>query len=171
MDFDPVLKWRLGLRRRCGLPLDSCEFLEHGGSYFLVEWRAHPQDLEVVQVLKPLVVEHRFRPVAVRMMKIVETYYNELALPSPHVHAANVKAAMTLATACLRPCCQWFDGCTAPAQTLNEIFEIVRDAVGGLATSLEPVSAVRLEAVVHSTLIAMNQRRLQGGCIPQRIFA
>ena len=171
MDFYPALKWRLAVRRRRGLPLNGCEFMRHCGRYMLVHWRARPGDLGAVEVLDQLIVAPRFDAVAERMMRIVERYYDDLDAPVLGLHEGNVKEALSLASGCLRAVSNLFQSCSAPAPVLTEIFEIVRDAVGDLATAAELITATEAETRVRATLLRIDERRRREKCVPQRIFA
>ena len=173
MDFYPALQWRHAIRRRHRMPLESCEFMPHADRIFLVDWRSHPLSSETVDVRRAAAVEPRFEPVAGRMLPIIDRYYDELATrtPSARFHHENVKEALLLAAACLRAVAEWFDDCRAPAEVIEEMFTMVRDSVGQIATSSNVYGAVRAEELAHSTILRMDRRRRAAGCAPQRIFA
>lgn len=171
MDFDLDLKWRLGVRIRAGLPLHAVEFLRHGGRYLLVRWRACESAPGTVEVLSQHVVSERFDPVGGRMMQMIEQYYFELEAPTAGFHRGNVKEAMQVASSALDAISELIARCSAPARALSDIFEILRDAVGELARSPEPITEVQAEEHARVALVRMDERLWRAGCVTNRIFA
>jgi hypothetical protein len=165
MDFFPTLQWRLEVRRRYRMPLEACEFMRHAGRSLLVDWRGHLTEAGSIELIDALVVERRFEGVAQRMMQIDERYYEELADPTSSLHTANVQHALATGSGCLRATSEWLKFCTAPQSVIEDIFEIVRNAVGEIAKAPRPMSHVEAEDVAHSTLVRMDERRRRAACV------
>jgi hypothetical protein len=173
MDYEPLLELRLNLRKLRGMPLEATEFVSHADRTLLVDWRVHPLDPARVRVKDSLVVDPRFNRVVERMEAIAGRYYDEMQLrePSPGFHWQNVEQALLLMTGCLRAASQWFAACKASEKVVEDIFLVVRDAMGMLATAPDAVKAVRAEAVVEETIKEMDRRRRLARCADIRIVA
>lgn len=173
MDFEPLLRSRLQIRRRHEMPLHSTEFVFHAGSPFLVDWADHPFDEGGVRLNAQRLIGVRFNGVAMRLNAVIERYYAELALraPSDRFHWVNVRHALLLSSGCLGAIAQALDGCTARADIIQEIFLEVRNAVGTVATSADALTSIAAEDAMESVIRAMNDRLRRAGCLPHRIVA
>ena len=171
MDYYDELRWRSNARKRHRMPGRTCEFMEHAGSYVLVEWEPHPLDPGEVRIRDEAPVRARFVGIAQRSAGIIDRFYRDLHHPTRAFEPSNVKLAILLSSGCLRAAREWMEACSAPAAVIEEMFRIVRDAVGSLATCAYPIADVDAEALNELVLRRMTECRRRADCFDVRIVA
>lgn len=171
MDYEQELQWRRGARRRHGMSETACEFMRHAGRYLLIDWAPHPIDDARIQIRDEAPVRSRFDSVAAVMSEMMERYYHQLYHPTNGFHAANVKNAILLSTGCVRAVRDWMGSCSASPEAISKLFFIVRDAVGGIATSPSLIDDIAIDRIEGEVILALCDGRRRAGCFDLRFAA